>query len=53
MSPMRHMYEVDLNWNNDRKGTLSSRVLHDNINVATPPQFPNMKPKVVVVEPVV
>lgn len=40
MSPMKHMYEVDLTWDKDRKGTLSSTVLNDKIEVATPPQFP-------------
>lgn len=34
-----HIYEVDLEWNNNRKGTLSSSVLDQNIEVATPPQF--------------
>lgn len=40
MAPMTHMYEVDLTWDKDRKGTLSSRELNDIIEVATPPQFP-------------
>lgn len=35
-----HIYEVDLKWDNDRKGTLSSPVLNQEIEVATPPQFP-------------
>lgn len=35
-----HQYEVNLLWNNDTKGTLSSPVLPNNIEVATPPDFP-------------
>ncbi len=35
-----HFYEVSVNWNTDRKGTLSSPVLEKTIEVATPPQFP-------------
>ena len=35
-----HNYEVNLQWNNDRKGTLSSPVLPIQIEVATPPEFP-------------
>jgi peroxiredoxin-like protein len=35
-----HFYDVALNWDNDRKGTLSSPVLTTNIEVATPPEFP-------------
>jgi len=37
---MKHIYEVDLSWDNERKGTLSSRGLNDKIEVATPPEFP-------------
>jgi peroxiredoxin-like protein len=33
-------FEVNLQWNNDRKGTLSSPVLPGRIEVATPPDFP-------------
>ena len=36
-----HKYEVNLQWNNDTKGTLSSPVLPNKIEVATPPDFPN------------
>jgi peroxiredoxin-like protein len=36
----QHNYEVNLQWNNDRKGTLSSPVLPNQIEVATPPDFP-------------
>jgi peroxiredoxin-like protein len=32
-------YEVNLNWESDRKGTISSPVLNSNIEVATPPEF--------------
>lgn len=35
-----HQYEVNLQWNNQTKGTLSSPVLPTNIEVATPPDFP-------------
>ena len=35
-----HNYEVNLQWNSDRKGTLSSPVLPNQIEVATPPDFP-------------
>ena len=35
-----HFYEVLVNWNHDRIGTMSSPVLHSKIEVATPPQFP-------------
>lgn len=34
-----HYYEVDLQWQNTRKGTLSSQVLNDEITVVTPPEF--------------
>ena len=35
-----HQYEVNLNWNMDRQGTISSPVLPMQIEVATPPDFP-------------
>jgi peroxiredoxin-like protein len=35
-----HLYEVNLEWTNDRKGLISSPVLPGNIEVATPPEFP-------------
>lgn len=35
-----HLYEVNLKWNRERKGTLSSPVLPESIAVATPPEFP-------------
>lgn len=34
-----HTYEVNLEWNFDRNGTLSSPVLPTQIEVATPPEF--------------
>ncbi|MGN6567827.1 MAG: OsmC family protein, partial [Flavipsychrobacter sp.] len=37
---MEHTYEVTVNWNKDRIGTLSSNEMNDTITVATPPQFP-------------
>lgn len=39
MDPI-HNYEVNLEWNVDRKGVLSSPVLNNSIEVATPPEFP-------------
>lgn len=33
-------YEVDLKWQSDRKGLLSSPVLNEQIEIATPPEFP-------------
>jgi peroxiredoxin-like protein len=41
-----HSYEVNLLWNHDRKGTLSSPVLSTKIEVATPPEFPNGMPDI-------
>ena len=35
-----HQYEVNLNWNRDRRGTISSPALPMQIEVATPPDFP-------------
>lgn len=35
-----HHYNVNLNWENDRKGLMSSPVLQSTIEVATPPEFP-------------
>jgi len=35
-----HYYTVDVEWKNDRKGEMSSPELSQNIEVATPPQFP-------------
>ncbi|MGI9527073.1 MAG: OsmC family protein [Weeksellaceae bacterium] len=34
-----HIYQVRVEWNNDRKGTLSSEVLDTDITIATPPEF--------------
>jgi len=36
-----HSYEVNLQWEQNTKGTLSSPVLPSKIEVATPPDFPN------------
>jgi organic hydroperoxide reductase OsmC/OhrA len=36
----KHLYEVNLEWKNARIGDLSSPVLNDKIEVATPPEFP-------------
>ena len=35
-----HYYEVNVQWKNDRKGLMSSPILPDSIEVATPPEFP-------------
>lgn len=35
-----HYYTVDVQWKNDRKGEMSSPELTQNIEIATPPQFP-------------
>lgn len=35
-----HLYDVTVNWNKDRIGTLNSEVLPTTIEVATPPEFP-------------
>lgn len=35
-----HFYDVTVRWENDRKGTMSSSVLNEQIEVATPPEFP-------------
>lgn len=36
----QHPYEVNLRWESDRRGTLSSPVIPVRIDVATPPEFP-------------
>ena len=38
---IEHNYEVSVSWNTDRRGTLNSPDLHNEIEVSTPPQFPN------------
>lgn len=35
-----YSYEVNVKWDEDRKGTMSSPVLDQHIEVATPPEFP-------------
>jgi len=35
-----HNYEVNLSWTENRKGTISSPVLTQSIEIATPPEFP-------------
>lgn len=40
MNEETHSYEVDIKWNTERKGTLSSPVLPVRMEVATPPEFP-------------
>ncbi|WP_266367293.1 OsmC family protein [Tellurirhabdus rosea] len=39
-----HTYEVDLAWQHDRLGKLSSPVLRQTLEVATPPEFPKGMP---------
>jgi peroxiredoxin-like protein len=39
-----HHYEVKVSWENDRKGLMTSPVLNENIEVATPPEFPKGMP---------
>ena len=34
-----HYYDVNVHWDNDRKGTMSSPELQEQIEVATPPEF--------------
>lgn len=35
-----HAYNVNIEWNSDRKGTMSSPELNNTMEVATPPNFP-------------
>lgn len=35
-----HTYDVNLKWDEARKGTMSSPVLNSSIEVVTPPEFP-------------
>lgn len=39
-----HYYEVKADWKNGRKGLLSSPVLNETIECATPPEFPKGEP---------
>lgn len=41
-----HIYEVGINWTDNRRGILYSIDLDDEIVVATPPQFPKGMPKI-------
>ena len=36
-----HFYDVNVQWISDRKGIMSSSVLSNKIEVATPPEFSN------------
>lgn len=40
----QHYYEVKAEWKNGRKGMLSSPVLNETIECATPPEFPKGEP---------
>lgn len=44
MSSQEHTYEVDINWAEGRIGIMSSPVLDDRLEVATPPEFPKGVP---------
>ena len=46
MTGIEHSYEVDVNWIEDRIGILYSPDLSDEMQVATPPQFPKGVDKV-------
>lgn len=35
-----HYYNVNIHWNSERKGEMSSPELSETIEIATPPQFP-------------
>jgi peroxiredoxin-like protein len=39
-----HSYNVDVKWMSDRKGVMTSPELNEQIEVATPPQFPKGMP---------
>ncbi|MEC5166311.1 peroxiredoxin-like protein [Flavobacterium sp. PL11] len=41
-----HQYEVNVEWTEDRKGIISSPVLHQKIEIATPPDFPKGEPNI-------
>ncbi len=41
-----HKYEVNVEWTQDRKGMMSSPVLTQQIEVATPPDFPKGTPDI-------
>lgn len=41
-----HYYEVNVNWQNDRKGIMDSPVLADKLEVATPPEFNKGMPNI-------
>lgn len=41
-----HHYEVNVKWDAERRGTLTSPVLHESIQVATPPEFPQGIPDI-------
>ncbi len=41
-----YTYEINLKWSDKRKGILSSPILLQNIEVATPPEFPKGMEKI-------
>lgn len=42
----KHFYEVTAEWNEGRKGTLSSPFLNEKVECATPPEFPKGEPRI-------
>ena len=46
MTKETHNYEVNVEWTQDRKGIISSPVLTQQIEVATPPDFPKGIPNI-------
>jgi organic hydroperoxide reductase OsmC/OhrA len=42
----KHQYEANVEWTEDRKGIISSPVLNQKIEVATPPDFPKGEPNI-------
>ena len=41
-----HLYQVKVNWKENRVGKLSSQVLGEKLTIATPPEFPNGQPNI-------
>ncbi|WP_298499705.1 OsmC family protein [uncultured Algibacter sp.] len=41
-----HLYQVKVNWKENRVGKLSSQVLDEKLTIATPPEFPNGQPNI-------
>lgn len=43
---IKHTYSLDLEWQHDRIGQMSSADLDDKVTVATPPEFPGGVPRI-------